>query len=114
MPESLTVTLTEQDGMVILTPRGEIGFQEAPSFKTYFKDAFDRKARRIIADLSQVSYMATPGLATLVEALQISKKGGTQLVLCGLSERVRAIFEIARLQKVFSIVDDLAAAKAAS
>lgn len=111
MPDSLSVTLTEEEGMVILTPRGEIGFQEAPSFKTYFRQAFDRKPRRVIADLSHVGYMATPGLATLVEAMQIGKKSGTQLVLCGLSERVRAIFEIARLQTVFTIADTLESAR---
>lgn len=112
MPDSLVVTLTEDEGLVIVAPKGEIGFQEAPSFKTYFRQAFDMKPSKLIADLSGVSYMSTPGVATLVEALQISKKSGTPLVLCGLNERVRAIFEIARLQTVFKIVPDLDAAKA--
>jgi anti-sigma B factor antagonist len=111
MADSLVVTLTDEDGMVVVSPKGEIGFQEAPSFKTYFRQAFDKKPRRLIADLSGVSYMSTPGLATLVEALQISKKQSTPLVLCGLNERVRAIFEIARLQTVFTIVANLDAAR---
>lgn len=112
MAESLVVTLSEDDGMVVVAPKGEVGFQEAPGFKTYFRQAFDMKPTRIIADLSGVSYMSTPGVATLVEALQISRKQGTPLVLCGLNDRVRAIFEIARLQTVFKIVPDLAAARA--
>lgn len=111
MAESLAVTLTDDDGMVVLGARGEIGYQEAPSFRTYFRQAFDKKPRKVIADLSGVRYMSTPGLATLVEAMQISKKQGTPLVLCGLTERVRAIFEIARLQTVFTIVGDLDAAR---
>jgi anti-anti-sigma factor len=48
--------------------------------------------------------MATPGVATLVEALQGTKKQQIPLVLCGMSDRVRAIFEIARLHTVFTIV----------
>lgn len=111
MADSLNVALTDEDGMVIVAPKGEIGYQEAPSFRTYFRQAFDKRPTKVIADMSAVSYMSTPGLATLVEALQISKKQGTPLVLCGLSERVRAIFEIARLQTVFTIVADVETAK---
>ena len=111
MAEMLNVTITDDNGIVVLTPKGEIGFQEAPSFKTHIRTAFDKKPKRVIVDLSSVSYMSTPGLATLVEALQISKRSSTPLVLCGLTERVRAIFEIARLQTVFSIVGDLTAAR---
>lgn len=111
MAEMLNVTLSEENGLVILTPKGEIGFQEAPSFKTHIRTAFDKKPKRVIVDLSNVSYMSTPGLATLVEALQISKKTATPLFLSGLTDRVRAIFEIARLQTVFSIVANVDAAR---
>jgi anti-anti-sigma factor len=48
--------------------------------------------------------MATAGLATLVEALQLAKKNNVQFVLCGLQERVLAVFEISRLASVFKIV----------
>ncbi len=111
--ESIKVKVEEADGVVVLSPSGEIGYQESPAFRTVLKQAFDRKPRKVIADLSGVDYMSTPGLATLVEALQISKRTSTPLVLCGLNDRVRAIFEIARLQTVFKIVADLGGARGA-
>lgn len=101
------VRVEERDGTFILSPKGEIGFEEAPSFRTHIKLAYDKKPRRLVADLSEVEYMSTPGLATLVEALQISRKTQTPLVLCGMNDKVRAIFEIARLHTVFKIVPDL-------
>lgn len=100
----IKVSVTSADGMVVVAPEGEIGYLEAPSFKVYLRQGFDSKPRRLIADLSGVSYMSTPGLATLVEALQQSKKLSISLVLCGMNERVRSIFEIARLHTVFKIV----------
>lgn len=103
----LQVGVQESEGIVILSPVGEVGYHEAPALRTAIKEAFERKPRRMVVNLSGVSYMATPGVATLVEALQISKRTTVPLVLCNLTDRVRAIFEIARLQTVFKIVPDL-------
>lgn len=111
-PDQLRITTRDQDGIAILSPEGEIGYQEAPALRAYVKQAFDKKPKRVVVDLAGVNYMSTPGVATLVEALQISKRTTIPLVLCGMTERVRAIFEIARLQTVFNIKPDLTAALA--
>jgi anti-sigma B factor antagonist len=98
------------DRTAILAPVGDIGYHEAPALRQAIRDTFDAKPPRVLIDLAGVNYMATPGLATLVEALQISKRSSVPLVLCSLTERVRAVFEIARLQSVFKIAADRAAA----
>lgn len=103
----IRISVKKENGVSVVAPEGEIGYQEAPEFRTQLRSAFDAGSKRVIADLSGVTYMSTPGVATLVEALQMSKKNGVPLVLCGLSERVRAIFEIARLHTVFRIVGTL-------
>jgi anti-anti-sigma factor len=92
-----------EGGVAVVRPQGDIGYHEAPVFRASLREALDKKSVRLIADLSGVSYMATPGVSTLVEALQISKKSTTRLVLCGMNERVRAIFEIARIHNLFNI-----------
>ena len=107
----ITVTSRMHDGgILVLSPLGEVGYHEAPMLRNSIREAFDKKPKRVVADLAGVSYMATPGLATLVEALQISKKTQIPLVLCSLSSRVRAVFEIARLHTVFRITDTVDAA----
>jgi anti-sigma B factor antagonist len=107
------VDYTESGGTAVVTPYGEIGYAEATSFRTYLKQAQDKRTPRLLVDLSNVGFMSTPGLATLVEALQTSKKTQTALILCGLQDRVRAVFEMSRLHTVFKIVPNLAAATAA-
>lgn len=99
----IRIDYQEINGVAVIAPHGEIGYPEATSFRTYLKQAQDKKTPRVVVDLSDVAFMSTPGLATLVEALQTSKKSQTALVLCGLQERVRAVFEIARLHTVFKI-----------
>ncbi len=115
MAERLPITVKvtpHANGAVVVAAEGEIGYHEAPTYRNALREAFDKKPRLLVADLTGVGYMATPGLATLVEGLQISKKTGLPFVLCGLNDRVRAVFEIARLHTVFKIVPDVATAVA--
>lgn len=100
----IKVNIVKEGAAVIVVPEGDIGYHEAPSFKQFLKSGLDQKPAKLVVDLAGVPYMATPGVATLVEALQGTKKQQISLVLCGMSDRVRAIFEIARLHTVFTIV----------
>jgi anti-sigma B factor antagonist len=111
MSTALRVEYKEEGGTAFVSPHGEIGYTEATAFRTYLKQAQDKRVPRLVVDLAGVAFMSTPGLATLVEALQTSKKTQTGLVLCGLQDRVRAVFEIARLHTVFKIVPDISAAR---
>lgn len=110
MSSPTTFEFKEQGPTAVITAKGEIGYPEAAPFRTAIKQAQDKKTPRVVIDLSGVNFMSTPGLATLVEALQTSKKTSTALVLCGLQDRVRAVFEIARLQTVFKIMPNIDAA----
>ena len=64
-------------------------------------------AKKIILDLQDVSYMDSSGVATLVEALQAAQANATAMILCNLQNRVQSIFEIARLDTIFTIQQDL-------
>lgn len=105
----LKIGTQDAPGAKILIAEGEIAYGEAPAFRNAIKAVLDQRPARLVIDLSGVDYMNTPGVATLVEALQISKRTNVKLVLISLTERVRAIFEIARLQSVFDIRADRAA-----
>lgn len=104
---SLTIRVEMRGEASVVAPAGEVGYHEAPALRSALRESLDRKPSRLIVDLTGIHYMATPGLATLIEALQISKRTNVTLVLCGLTDRVRAVFEIARLQTVFRIAADV-------
>ena len=59
--------------------------------------------KAILIDLSQVRYMDSSGIATLVEVMQNCMKKGARLRLFELSPPVRDVFELARLASVFEI-----------
>ncbi len=73
----------------------------------------DQKLKRILVDMSGVSYIDSSGLALFIEAMQRIQAYGGFFGLYGLRPTVRTIFEIARLDQVFRIFPDRAASLAA-
>jgi anti-sigma B factor antagonist len=103
-PEIVEVKVQSLDDGVILSPKGDIDLGRAPSFRQHISAVQATKPRRLIIDLAEVPYMDSSGVATLIEAMQIARRSGSKLILSSMQERVRSIFEIARLDVVFTIV----------
>ena len=97
---------------VIVRPTGEIDLSCASMLRQRLGKIQEGKPTRLVIDLSAVPYMDSSGVATLVEAMQIARRSGSKLVLCALQDKVRSIFEIARLDMVFSIVGSVEEASA--
>jgi anti-sigma B factor antagonist len=55
-------------------------------------------------DLSAVSYIDSSGIAALVEGFQTARTRGGRFALVAVSDAVRAVLELARLDRVFLIV----------
>ncbi|TVQ59399.1 MAG: anti-sigma factor antagonist [Phycisphaerales bacterium] len=104
--DSIEVSTEQRGDALIVTPTGDIDLHRSPAFRARLKDFASSKPKRLVVDLSRVPYMDSSGVATLVEAMQIARRQSTELVLCGLQDKVRSIFEIARLDMVFKIVPD--------
>jgi anti-sigma B factor antagonist len=60
--------------------------------------------QNVYVDLSDVNYIDSSGIASLVEGLQFSKSSNKVFILKNPSNQVSAIMELARLDKVFTIV----------
>ena len=109
----MEIAKTEADGRCTLAPSGDVDLSVARALQMEIRAAMDAKPSRMIVDLTNVPYMDSSGVATLVEAMQIARKQETKLILCCMQDKVRSIFEIARLDRVFTIVEDHEAAESA-
>lgn len=92
---------------IVISPTGDVDMSCSPILRSALRDEQASRPRRLIVNLTRVGYMDSSGLATLVEAMRTAKRNGTSMVLCGMNDKVRAIFEIARLHQFFTIVDGL-------
>ena len=110
--QDLEINWETQGETTILRPLGDVDLSRSPSLRNDIRKAFESPPRKLVIELSGVSYMDSSGVATLVEAMQLSRKKDTRLVLCCMTDRVHSIFEIARLDQVFRIVPDIESALA--
>lgn len=112
MADDLVQIERDPDGaMVVIRPTADVDMSRSPQLRAALRDSQSGKLDRLIVDLGEVGYMDSSGLATLVEAMRTAKRMGTRMILCAMNEKVRAIFEIARLDQFFVIVDELDAAR---
>ena len=104
--------ITEQSGRIVVALTGEIDMENAPQVRRALLDNLKQK-RDVLVDLSQVTYIDSSGIASLIEGLQAARKQKNDLALVSVSQRARRVLELARLDKVFTIHADLATALAA-
>ncbi len=105
------MTRTVSPNLVALD--GEIDLHVSPGIAAALKALTDKKAKPLVVDMSQVTYIDSSGLAVLIEAMQNAEGYGGKFALAALQESVRPIFEIARLDQVFKIYPDVDSALAA-
>ncbi len=94
-------------GGTTVTVAGEIDVATSPALRRELHDALDNGASRVVVDLSGTTFIDSSGLGVLVGALKRVREinGNESLVLTGLQDPVRKVFEITGLHAVFSIQD---------
>ena len=97
----------------VVSIAGEIDMHESPSLKETFAPLIAKKAGRVLVDFSGVSYIDSSGLAVFIDAMQRIQAYGGKFAFYGLRDNVRNIFELARLDQIFRIYPDKAAAMSA-
>src|SRR5881396_2507741 len=94
----------------VLPLEGEIDLHVSPTVAASLDAMIGKKPKRLVVDLSRVTYIDSAGLAALIEGMQKVEGYGGKFLLAGLQETVRSIFEISRLDQVFQIFPDADAA----
>ncbi len=100
----MDINVEQRSGYLLISPTGDVDLSTSRELQQTIRQHMDKKPQRIVVDLTKVPYMDSSGVATLVEAMQIARKQNTKLVLSAMQAKVRSIFEIARLDRVFTIV----------
>ncbi|MBT3989673.1 MAG: STAS domain-containing protein [Rhodospirillaceae bacterium] len=101
-------SITEQDGVSIVALSGDVDLESSPIAREVLLAAVDKKMP-VLADLAEVNYIDSSGIASLVETLQAAKSTGKGFGLVQVSESALRVLELARLDKVFTIygtIDD--------
>jgi anti-sigma B factor antagonist len=99
------VNVSERKPQVfVITAEGEVDMSTSPDLRSALLSVFKKSPSHVLVDLAGVSYIDSSGIATLVEGLQLSRKGDVRFTLAGASPPVEAVFDLAYLKTVFEMV----------
>jgi len=96
-------TIGQIDDVTIITvPGPRLDASQSPAFKRSIAPVLTASPK-VIFDMSELQFVDSTGLGTIVSCLKMLNASGGDLKLCGLSKSIRALFELVRLHRVFDI-----------
>jgi len=99
--------------VVLTSLSGRFDAHQAPRVQKEIDAALANGTTYVIMDLSEVNFVDSSALAVMVRTMKHCRERNGDLLLCGLRQPVRIIFELTRMDRAFRIVDELGDARAA-
>ncbi|PIU41914.1 MAG: anti-sigma factor antagonist [Candidatus Omnitrophica bacterium CG07_land_8_20_14_0_80_42_15] len=96
----------DKNGIIICYLEGELNLNTAPQLKKAFEKLISEKQKKIVINFTDLSYIDSSGLATLVEIFKKLRAYGGVMKLVNLSTKIKSLFEITKLEKLFEIIDN--------
>ncbi len=109
----MQITERTEETIPIISITGDIDLESSPKLRDFLKPKATQKTPRLLLDFAGVNYIDSSGLATLIEYFQSVQSAGGKLALASLSPRVKNVFELVRLEQIFSLYPDIPTALAA-
>ncbi len=101
--------MTEQrDGKtVLMVKEGRLDAHNSGELKDRILKLFEEGGRDVVVDLGDVQFIDSSGLGALLSGHKNAIHRSAGFALVGLQPRVKAMFELTRLQRVFEIYPGL-------
>ena len=90
-------------GITLLQVTGRLDSTTSPALGERLSGILDAGAARLLVDFSQLEYISSAGFRILLQAAKRADQNAAKLVLCGLSAKVRQLFDIGGFLDLFSI-----------
>lgn len=87
----------------IIELEGEVDVYTAPQLKQQMISLLESGARELVVDLTKVDYLDSTALGVLIGGLKRMRERDGNMVLVCPSPRIRRVFEITGLDKIFDI-----------
>jgi anti-sigma B factor antagonist len=108
---SVKLTSRQVGDVTVMDAAGRITLGEgASAFRDRVRELVAKGDKKILLNLSEVSYIDSSGIGEMVSGFTTVTNNGGQLKLIGLSKRVKDLLQITKLYTVFEAFDDEATA----
>jgi anti-sigma B factor antagonist len=109
-PVDLGLEVEERGDVAVLAVSGEVDVATVPRLREQLHGLVASGTPRIVVNLDAVDFLDSTGLGVLVGALKRVRNNGGELALVCTTPRIRKVFEVTGLTKVFSLYDTVDAA----
>jgi anti-sigma B factor antagonist len=108
---ALKLNVREADGVAVLGLDGRVVLgDESNALREQVKKMLAAGKKKIVLDMSNVSYIDSAGLGTLVAAHHSARTQGASLKLSNLGKKFQEILQVTKLLTVFDVYPSEAAA----
>ncbi|GBD33013.1 MAG: anti-sigma factor antagonist [Gemmatimonadales bacterium] len=92
-------------GVVVIGVDGQLIVGNRHELKQKVLEALERGERKLLVDFSNTGYIDSSGLGALVSLSKKIRESGGELKLAGLNEDLKTLFELTKLDTLFTIVE---------
>ncbi len=103
-------SVRHQQGVAVIDLSGEVNGFADEALNAAYAEAVSPDPASVLLNFHGVSYINSTGIALIVSLLAQARKSHRPLLVCGLSDHYREIFQITRLADFMSIYPDEASA----
>ena len=93
----------DPSGVLVVSVDGQLVVANRQELKQMVLKALEEGESRFVVDFSGTGYIDSSGLGVLVSVSKKIREAGGELRLCGLNEDLRMLFELTKLDTLFTI-----------
>ncbi|MBN1809408.1 MAG: STAS domain-containing protein [Planctomycetes bacterium] len=108
----MNVSVELKDGLAVVKVKGLVDLESSPALRSRIIGLCGGDVKGVLMDMSEVKYLDSSGMATLVELLNRLAAAGRKMVITGLKNEMRQMFSITKLDDRFRFCADAAEAAA--
>lgn len=97
----MKVRIRTAESVKIIDCSGDIDLYSSTELREALLAQMQSGTSGVLVNMTEVTYVDSSGVATLVEGLQMSRQTKTKFGLFGLRSNARSVLQLARLDKVF-------------
>lgn len=105
--ESVEIAVFQEDDFHGVQLRGSICDEGTSLVQKTILDLISPDISRLAIDCEHVEYVSSSGIGMLVSALKTAHREGVSLTLCALSDELRELFSLTRLDQVFQLAESM-------
>src|SRR5262245_55713027 len=90
-------------GITVVQVKGRLDSTTSPALGERLSTILGAAKARVLVDFSQLEYISSAGFRVLLQAAKRAEHNTARLVLCGVSGKVRQLFDLGGFLDLFSI-----------